>query len=90
MRVTFSLFPWDIDGDPAAGWLAGRGIEDVAQLRAAAAHVTILNDPAPTATELTDAWAALQAGANELLVYRAGLASTSRLDAALTAVKGIS
>lgn len=66
----------------------------VAQLRDAAAHgayVTILNDPAPTATELTDAWAALQAaGANELLVYHAGLASTSRLDAALTAVKGIS
>lgn len=66
----------------------------VARLRAGSAqgaYVTILNDPPPTAAELTHAWAALQAaGANDLLVYHAGLASTSRLDAALTAVKGIS
>lgn len=66
----------------------------VARLRAGSAqgaYVTILNDPPPTAAELTDAWAALQAaGASDLLVYHAGLASTSRLDAALTAVKGIS
>ncbi|MDJ1113814.1 hypothetical protein [Microbacterium dauci] len=66
----------------------------VAQFRdstADAAYVNILNDPAPSAIDLGTRWSALRAaGANELLVYHAGLASTSRLDAALTAMKGIS
>lgn len=54
------------------------------------AYVTILSDPRPTASQLRAAWSMLAAaGSRELLVYHAGLASTPRLTAALTALKGI-
>lgn len=54
------------------------------------AYVTILGAVPPRPEELAAQWAALAtAGCEELLIYHAGLASTTRLTAALTALKGI-
>lgn len=54
------------------------------------AYVTILGAEAPLPDILRAQWSAYaSAGCEELLIYHAGLASTPRLNAALTALKGI-
>ncbi|MGW8482432.1 hypothetical protein ACWGJP_04795 [Microbacterium sp. NPDC055903] len=68
-----------------------RAIAELRAGRAQGAYVTILDDPRPDAEALRGAWSALRdAGAQDLLIYHAGLASTPRLDAALAARKGLS
>lgn len=54
------------------------------------AYVTILGAEEPRPDDLRSHWSALaSAGCEELLIYHAGLASATRLNAALTALKGI-
>lgn len=68
-----------------------RAIAHLRSGRAHGAYVTILTHRHPEVEDLHATWSSLRdAGAQDLLVYHAGLASTSRLDAALAALKGIS
>ncbi len=68
-----------------------RAIAELREGRAQGAYTTILADRVPDAEELHRTWSALRdAGAQDLLIYHAGLASTSRMDAASAALKGLS
>lgn len=68
---------------------ADPAIERLQRGAARGAYDTILGAEIPDPDNLAERWAAFEAaGCEELLIYHAGLASTTRLNAASTALKG--